>query len=1011
MTGDDEVRRLRDEVTRLEEAVATERGHADQWRQVAEERRVQLEKLRQHPVIALLFRVSRVLLPPLRRTARRTGRWTRSVRRTAAGVKGLRHQLDAPRRQRRLDRQLAALDDPPASPRRVSIVIPTRDGRANLARLLPALAERTLHDQVETIVVDNASGPDTARWLDARDDVRVLRNDANRSFSDANNQGAAAATGDTLLFLNDDVEPASRGWLRRLLRELDQNGAGEVVAVGAQLVYPRRPLLRARTRDLGVQHLGTELRPVPGSVPDAVNLGHGTDPVVEVGRREVAAATAACLLVDRVAFDAAGGFDPRYHYGAEDVDLCWTLRRRGGQVVVATDAVLYHHEGATRHREDSAELHRRQAANWDRLAAKYGPELARAVTRDRLTGRQLLTSARWRVAITITRDLPDAGYGDYYTAHELGGALAALGWEVSYVERYRDAWYDLDDDLDALIVLLDVFDLRRVARPGLTTIAWVRNWTERWTSHPWFDDYDVVLASSATAADLVAAASRHRPAVFPLATNPQRFRPGPGPGADRPSGPLAAGRSGAVFTGNYWGRDERLGDLVAAVPDLVVYGKGWDEVAGVGAAWRGALPYDELPQVYAGSLVVVDQAADHTRAYGSVNSRVFDALAAGALPVTNQRAGAHELFGDALPVYRDAAELADVTGRLLADPDATVERATRLRERVLAEHTYAVRAAALRDLLLARLDRPSFALAISAPDRATAPTWGDWHFAEALARELKVRGHEVVLLTADTWDGRAGRARDVFAHLKGRGRAPRADGQLHVIWNISHPEELTPEECDAADLVLVASHTGWDRELAQRTSTPVGVLLQATDERRFRRRPAEARYRHEVAFVGNSRFVLRAGVADALQAGLRPAIYGANWDRFVDPGLIVAKHIPNEDLPRLYSSVTVLLNDHWDGMRRHGFASNRLFDALACGAVVVSDHVDGLDALFDGGVVTYRRPDELRLVVDGLLADEAERRARGERGRAAVLAAHTFAHRADQLLDVVAGAWEERSGA
>ncbi len=973
-------------MTRLTEALESERKHAEQWREVAEDRRVALEKLRQHPLVRLLFRIAQVLLPPLRRAARRAGRATREAKRVAGGVQGLPHRLDAGRREQALHRALAALPEPPRDTRRVSLIVLTRDGRDNLARLLPALRRHTVHENREILVLDNGSGPDTRAFLDAQDDVRVIRSETNLSFSEANNRAAAEATGDVLCFCNDDLEPVSHGWLSRMLAALDD----DVVAVGAQLLYPRRSLLGGATRDLGVQHAGIEFVPAAGAVPRASNIGAGRDPEVVAGTREVAAATAACLCVDRAAFDAVGGFDPRYVYGAEDVDLCWALRREGGRVVVATDAVLLHHEGATRHREDPAVLNRRQAANWDAFAAKHGPALTRAVALDRLTARHVLASTPYRVAITITRDLQDAGYGDWYTAHELGEALGRLGWEITYVERYRDAWYDLPDGLDAVVVLLDTFDLRRVEVDGTTTIAWVRNWTERWTSHPWFDDYDVVLASSRTSADLIAADSRHEPVVFPLATNPARFRLGEGE------------RRGAVFTGNYWGRDTRLDDLVAAVPELAVYGKGWDEVPAVASAWHGSVPYDALAGVYASSSVVVDQAADHTRAYGSLNSRVFDALAAGALPVTNQVVGATELFGDDLPTYDSPEALADLVQRLLAEPDTTAERARRLREEVLDAHTYDARARALRDLLVARVERPSFALATSVPDADAAPRWGDWHLAEALARELRAAGHPTSVLLADEWESRRARSHDVFVHCKGRSVAPRAEGQVHVVWNISHPEELTVEECDAADLVLVASHTGFDEELRRRTDTPVAVMLQATDERRFRPRQPDPAHVDDVVFVGNSRFVMRAVIRDALAAGLHPVVYGANWEKFIDPSLVRATHVRNEDLPVVYSSARVLLNDHWAGMRTHGYASNRLFDAVACGAVVVSDEVPGLEELFAGAVVTYRTPDDLRLAVEELLSDPDGRRDRGQRGRAAVLSGHTFAHRAHELLTAVA---------
>jgi spore maturation protein CgeB len=115
----------------------------------------------------------------------------------------------------------------------------------------------------------------------------------------------------------------------------------------------------------------------------------------------------------------------------------------------------------------------------------------------------------------------------------------------------------------------------------------------------------------------------------------------------------------------------------------------------------------------------------------------------------------------------------------------------------------------------------------------------------------------------------------------------------------------------------------------------------------------------------------------------------------------VADHVDNQVLPVVYSSAGVVLNDHWRTMLTWGFVSNRLFDVLACDVPVISDAVDGVDELFDGAVLEYRTPAELRALVDEVLADPTHARQRVERGRKAVLASHTLDHRARQLLDLM----------
>jgi spore maturation protein CgeB len=102
-----------------------------------------------------------------------------------------------------------------------------------------------------------------------------------------------------------------------------------------------------------------------------------------------------------------------------------------------------------------------------------------------------------------------------------------------------------------------------------------------------------------------------------------------------------------------------------------------------------------------------------------------------------------------------------------------------------------------------------------------------------------------------------------------------------------------------------------------------------------------------------------------------------------------------------------VLNDHWDDMRERGFLSNRLFDAAACGARIISDEVPGMGEVFSGLVRGYRNESELLdLVRSGPegFPGEDRRLAVAERIRRE----HSFDARAHQLLDAVLAV---RSGA
>lgn len=848
------------------------------------------------------------------------------------------------------------LEDWPA----VSVVVPSRNGLEHLRRLVDGLREATDYPQLELVVVDNGSDDGTLAWLQSVDDVplRHVANAENVSYSQANAQGAELATHPLLLFLNNDVQPFEPGWLRELVGAHVLGGAA---ITGATLLHTERT---ARSADGQlVQHRGIRLRrTAAGVLPH--NDGDGTalfGPGFGV-EREALGVSGACLLLAKATLEELGGWSSRYRYGLEDVDLCLRAARAGGRVVSTGRAVAYHEESATRVAEGPDFTRATRETNRRALQETWGPHLRRRYQAARLSGDTVATDGAGPYAVlTVTSLDPADGWGDWFTAHELGDALAAGGWRIGYLGVGKgDTPTELSAEVDYVITLLDRFDARTVpAEVGV--IAWIRNWTDRWLERPWFDRLDVVLASSGTSVELVEERTGLRPVHFPLATNPARFavaRPDPALGVD------------AVFTGNHWGRDRAIqrGLEPARGQTLAIRGRGWEGVKRLSRHHAGAADYDELPAIYASAKLVLDDTQEPTLKYDAVNARVFDALAAGSLVLTNCADGVRELFDEDFPVWERPEELPALRDALLADPERREALAQRYRETVLTRHTYAHRAHQLVEVLREREELPSFCIKVGAPDWEQAQRWGDLHFARAIERALRRRGHRCRIQVLEEWESSEGLAHDVVLHLKGLSRHHPRAGQFNVLWCISHPAELTGEECDGYDLVAIASEP-FAEAMRPRTSTPVVVLEQATDPRVFFPDPdPDPAKHHDLVYVANSRNVLRPMMRDLLPTELDLAVYGANWEGLIDPGLVVADHVPNDELRRVYSSARVVLADHWDDMREHGFVSNRIYDALACGATVVSDDVLGLRERFGGAVRTYRTREELHSAIEAVVS-------------------------------------------
>ena len=435
------------------------------------------------------------------------------------------------------------------------------------------------------------------------------------------------------------------------------------------------------------------------------------------------------------------------------------------------------------------------------------------------------------VAIVTSDPITNPSAGDLYTAEELGNSLISLFptsiAEIRYLRRYIH-WYDYESlkDIDMLISLLDAFDVSKALsarppavihnkrgsdefpelKPTLITIAWPRNWFQRWIGRPFIGNFDMILVSSELSKVFFddysskfgfqtrcvmgctplpvhsvrvsrgnsgkaglhprdsqpSLQSIHRTSSSPiargaapslpkahttssahtnitststpgtgndmeydlmprqssgvrlsvpielmrLATSPSRFSltsssssvTSSTGGTGRKIGASPVLTADYAFTGSYHNVTRKITDFdPASLPAYkgLIVGSNWD-ISNASAAWLkisiGSLPYTRMPDVYRAVKIVIDDANYVTEPWGSVNSRVFDALSAGALVITNGHIGASEICGGEIPVFHNATELRVLLAHYLSHTAERLALVRRLRGQILSHHTYDHRA-------------------------------------------------------------------------------------------------------------------------------------------------------------------------------------------------------------------------------------------------------------------------------------------------------------------------------
>jgi len=881
----------------------------------------------------------------------------------------------------------------------VSIIMLNRNGAHHLKRFFKSFKENTIYPNYEIIIVDNDSTDNSISILESQSQelpITIIKNTTNKSFSEANNQAVKYAKGEYLLLTNNDVEP-TYGWLNELVKcEQRTKNAG---AIGAKLIYPYCPESSINShKSFKIQHMGIAFKEEKDFIRP-YNMGNGYDPFDSRSNKETvrAAITAAVLLVKKELYFEVKGLDEEYIYGYEDVDFSLKLTKRGYKNIYCPTALLFHYEFGTQSKDNRKAIQKRRLNNMRIFKNKWYKWLQKQIMNDKLNNNKIFTEDTLKVAFAVTESGPNVSAGDYFTALDLGEAMKSLGWEIYFLNRKGPGdWYEVGEHIDIVISMLDVYDPRKIknAKNSLIKIGWARNWFDRWVSSPGFDRYDLAFASSKIACDFMQEKSGKEVILLPIATNPDRFN-------EKVKG-IDQYKCDYCFTGSYWNDPREIIKLLdpQKLPfRFNMYGKNWDRIEKFKPFHKGFIDYSKMPILYNSTKIVLDDANRVTKPYGSVNSRVFDALATGTLVLTNGELGSNATFDGKLPVYRTKEELENLLNYYLLNDEARKEKVKELKEFVLNNHTYYHRANRIKEVLESKINKRKVAIKVPAPKWETVYEWGDYHFALAMKKQFERKNWEVLIQILPEWDNMDDSDYDAVIVLRGLSRYIPKGHHFNIMWNISHPDKVKIEEYNEYDYVFVASKI-WAEHLAQLCDVEVEPMLQCTDPDLFH--PNETNNeKYELLFVGNSRKVFRKIIKDLLPTDKDLSVYGTHWNKFIDKKYIKGEHIPNKELSKAYSSCKILLNDHWDDMREKGFISNRIFDGFASGAFIISDKIQGAEEVFGDCIVMYESKEELKELIDKYLNNENLRKDKAKKGCEIVKKGHTFEKRVDRFIEII----------
>ena len=344
----------------------------------------------------------------------------------------------------------------------VSIIILTRNGLGHLKRLFKDFDKKTNYSNYEIIVVDNASADESVSYLKNLDlPIRIIENEENVSFSKGNNDAAKIANGEYILLLNNDIEP-TYGWLNEMVGAIvnDEDAA----SVGAKLVFPFYE--NNRKKSFRIQHSGDIFaeRMYPCCLY-AINKSNDHLDIFDSSltkNTQCVAVTGAVDLIDKKVYDELGGLDEDYIYGLEDVDFSLKLHKKGYKTILASNALLFHHESSTRVKSKDYEDNDKH--NYKVFWSKWGNYLSKNMLLDKIHDNKFFTQKKLKITIV------DENYHDNFEfLSKISKGFNELGFTVELISDLENMY--IGNSSDILLCLSEDYDLENmVARDDIVRV-------------------------------------------------------------------------------------------------------------------------------------------------------------------------------------------------------------------------------------------------------------------------------------------------------------------------------------------------------------------------------------------------------------------------------------------------------------------------------------------------------------------------------------------------------------
>ncbi len=447
--------------------------------------------------------------------------------------------------------------------------------------------------------------------------------------------------------------------------------------------------------------------------------------------------------------------------------------------------------------------------------------------------------------------------------------------------------------------------------------------------------------------------------------------------------------------------------------NVALFGSGWQNKAPIEYFKGDYIDNEELHKYYASAKIVLNDTRDDMKKAGFISNRIFDVTASGGFVISDYMPEIEQIYGNSIPMFKTKEELKNLLNYYLAHPKERTQKAKQAQEITLKSFTNKIIAERIIEATknLGTSENKNHytdTLAIKMPWGSQAISIGDYWLGLDIEQGLRNAGFAVKNYYYDEGFQTDKFYQDaqnlLYLQFKYNRTDFEDDKKARIMYlyfptfipnkgkfvNIKdefkyNTDAYLNNELEYFDLIATPAKNIYKelREKGYKTE----FIPQFANPGKFFYEPDKA-LESDLLFVGSTWYD-RVSALYAVDLGYNISIYGLNWQEKVPDKYIKGGFIDNRDLHKYYSSAKIVLSDHAKDLSDMGLVINRLYDASACGAFIISEYSPYIEEIFGDSIPLFKTKEEFKELVDYYLAHPKKRLEKAKKAKSITLGGYT----------------------